>query len=959
MRRFTFRLTKVSLPWVAFVIFILVTLGVLGTWWTSKYVDREKREELLNQALLVKQAVNVQVVKTFTGTNADLNSANYQQLAEQLSIILKTKNNCRYLYLLGRNPDGSVFFFLDIDEVDKAKPGEVYHEASKALKEIFDKGNSLVEGPLPDKWGTWVTALVPVNDDQTGKVIAVLGMDVDAQIWKSDVLAHTAWPLSLVMAALVLMTLGILVVRHQVEKSVRVSEARLRKAEFASKSGNWELHLNSSEIYASDGAMKIYGLTSPRIDYSDIKKMPLTEYRPMLDKAMKELIKENKAYDVEFKIKTANTGEIKDIHSAAVFDAEKKIVFGIIQDITYRKQVEDALSESEQRYRLHFENSMEAFLLTAPDGTILSANPAACQMFGLSVDEMTGGGRMGIIDQTDPRLQQAMAEREKTGKFSGELTGVRKDGTKFPIELSATVFTDNKGNLRSSMIIKDISMRKEAEDTIRKSEKKWHLLVETIPDYIALYDADGKYLFLNHFAEGFSAKDIEGKTYVDFLTDESKDIYIEAFRKAKETKETQYNEYRAFGDNYTIRNYESFFVPIFEKEVLVNMLVIARDITERKLAEAELLKTKQQYDNLVSKIPVGVYILKTKPDGFFALEYASPRMAELLGLSVEDLLANNEAIFKAIHPEDLDSFIRLNHTGILNKVPFDWKGRVVVKGDIRWLHISSNPEPLDRGEMLWHGLIVNITERMQDEAEIKLKNEELTNLNATKDKFFSIIAHDLKSPFNSIIGFSSLLTRHVNEGDLEGIRRYATIIQDSSQQALDLLMNLLEWSRSQIGRMEFTPEEADISALISQSVGVLIGAAQQKQIAIHKQMPASLVAWADKAMINAILRNFISNAIKFTNPGGTIVISAEQTTEELQISVVDNGVGISKESIDKLFRIEETHSTLGTQREKGTGLGLLLCKEFVDKHGGRIWVESAVGEGSNFSFSIPRKKETQ
>lgn len=959
MRRFTFRLTKVSLPWVAFVIFILVTLGVLGTWWTSKYVDREKREELLNQALLVGQAVNVQVVKTFTGTNADLNSANYQRLAEQLSIILKTKSNCRYLYLLGRNPEGSVFFFLDIDEVDKAKPGEVYHEASKALKEIFDKGNSLVEGPLPDKWGTWVTALVPVNDDQTGKVIAVLGMDVDAQIWKSEVLAHAAWPLSLVMAVLVLIALGILVVRHQVEKSVRVSEARLRRAEFASKSGNWELHLNSSEIYASAGAMKIYGLTSPRIDYSDIKKMPLTAYRPMLDKAMKELIEENKAYDVEFKITTTDKGEIKDIHSAAFFDAEKKIVFGIIQDITYRKQVEDALSESEQRYRLHFENSMEAFLLTAPDGTILSANPAACQMFGLSVDEMTGGGRMGIIDQTDPRLQQAMAEREKTGKFSGELTGVRKDGTKFPIELSATVFTDNKGNLRSSMIIKDISMRKEAEDTIRKSEKKWHLLVETIPDYIALYDADGKYLFLNHFAEGFSAKDIEGKTYVDFLTDESKDIYIEAFRKAKETKETQYNEYRAFGDNYTIRNYESFFVPIFEKEVLVNMLVIARDITERKLAEAELLKTKQQYDNLVSKIPVGVYILKTKPDGFFALEYASPRMAELLGLSVEDLLANNEAIFKAIHPEDLDSFIRLNHTGILNKVPFDWKGRVVVKGDIRWLHISSNPEPIDRGEMLWHGLIVNITERMQDEAEIKLKNEELTNLNATKDKFFSIIAHDLKSPFNSIIGFSSLLTRHVNEGDLEGIRRYATIIQDSSQQALDLLMNLLEWSRSQIGRMEFTPEEADISALISQSVGVLIGAAQQKQIAIHKQMPASLVAWADKAMINAILRNFISNAIKFTNPGGTIVISAEQTTEELQISVVDNGVGISKESIDKLFRIEETHSTLGTQREKGTGLGLLLCKEFVEKHGGRIWVESAVGEGSNFSFSIPRKKETQ
>ena len=240
---------------------------------------------------------------------------------------------------------------------------------------------------------------------------------------------------------------------------------------------------------------------------------------------------------------------------------------------------------------------------------------------------------------------------------------------------------------------------------------------------------------------------------------------------------------------------------------------------------------------------------------------------------------------------------------------------------------------------------------------MKLKNEELTSLNATKDKFFSIIAHDLKSPFNSIIGFSSLLSRQISEKDYEGIKKYATIIQESSQQALDLLVNLLEWSRSQTGKMVFTPEEVDVAFLISQSVGVLIGAAQQKQIAVHKQMPANLVVRADNAMVNTILRNLISNAIKFTNPGGSIVISAERKAEELLISVADNGVGINQVSINKLFRIEETYSTLGTQKEKGSGLGLLLCKEFVEKHGGRIWVESEVGKGSTFLFTIPLKKE--
>lgn len=398
--------------------------------------------------------------------------------------------------------------------------------------------------------------------------------------------------------------------------------------------------------------------------------------------------------------------------------------------------------------------------------------------------------------------------------------------------------------------------------------------------------------------------------------------------------------------------------PIFsENRKVEKVAIFARDVTERKRTEEELLKSKHLYDDLVSKITVGVYVLRTRPDESFGLEYVSPRMSELLGLSVDDLLSNHEAIFKVIHPEDLDSFIQMNLRGIQHKVPFDWKGRIVVKGHVRWLHVSSLPQLLENGDTFWHGLVEDITERVRNEAEIKLKNDELTNLNATKDKFFSIIAHDLKSPFNSIIGFSSLLSRQVNERDYEGIKKYATIIQESSQQALDLLVNLLEWSRSQTGKMVFTPEDVDVAFLISQSVGILIGAAQQKQIAVHKQMPANLVVRADNAMVNTILRNLISNAIKFTNPGGSIVISAERKAEELLISVADNGVGINQVSIDKLFRIEETYSTLGTQKEKGSGLGLLLCKEFVEKHGGRIWVESEVGKGSTFWFTIPLKKE--
>ena len=155
----TLHLKKVSPRWIVSTALILIVLGVLGSWWVSQNIDREMRKELLNQTLLVEQAIDSHKIKSFTGTKADLESSDYKQLNNQLSTILKTKNHCRYIYLLGRKPNGSVFFYLDTDDLDKALPGEIYNEASKELKAIFDNGIPFVEGPLSDAWGTWVSSL--------------------------------------------------------------------------------------------------------------------------------------------------------------------------------------------------------------------------------------------------------------------------------------------------------------------------------------------------------------------------------------------------------------------------------------------------------------------------------------------------------------------------------------------------------------------------------------------------------------------------------------------------------------------------------------------------------------------------------------------------------------------------------------------------------------------------------
>ena len=248
----------------------------------------------------------------------------------------------------------------------------------------------------------------------------------------------------------------------------------------------------------------------------------------------------------------------------------------------------------------------------------------------------------------------------------------------------------------------------------------------------------------------------------------------------------------------------------------------------------------------------------------------------------------------------------------------------------------------------------DITERMKTIQALRESEARLRELNATKDKFFSIIAHDLKSPFNSILGFSDILADQMRQKDYDGIEEYAGIIQQSSQKAVDLLMNLMEWTRSQSGRMDFNPENVEIGTLINEVIELTNVAAIQKSIRLTKDLPPHILVYLDKGMISSVLLNLISNAIKFTNLGGTIEIKAEEDDQEIKVSVTDNGVGIERENLIKLFRIDETYSVPGTQNEQGTGLGLLLCKEFIDIHKGMIWAVSEPGIGSSFYFTIPR-----
>jgi len=232
--------------------------------------------------------------------------------------------------------------------------------------------------------------------------------------------------------------------------------------------------------------------------------------------------------------------------------------------------------------------------------------------------------------------------------------------------------------------------------------------------------------------------------------------------------------------------------------------------------------------------------------------------------------------------------------------------------------------------------------------------EEMKELNATKDKFFSIISHDLRNPFNSILGLSNMLLSNLNTYSKEEITEKIGLIAESSKRAHILLENLLEWSLSQTGKILFIPEKIKLSDVVNECLIEITNQASNKKIKIVNEINEGHIVKADKNMLKIILRNLLTNAVKYSYTGGVVIIKSIDRNFEIEISITDSGIGIEENDIDKLFHIDSKYSTNGTLNEQGTGLGLILCKEFIEKHGGRIWIDSKIEKGCTFKFTLPK-----
>ena len=489
-----------------------------------------------------------------------------------------------------------------------------------------------------------------------------------------------------------------------------------------------------------------------------------------------------------------------------------------------------------------------------------------------------------------------------------------------------------------------------AKEKAEESEAKYKNLSNITFEGILIHNK-GIILDVNLALEkmfGYSAKEVLGKSGLKmFISEKYHTIITENINKKSELP-YEVEGVKKDGSTFPIeiegRNI------ISENNNSVRVIAI-RDITKRKKIEEQIKKLSTAVEQSSNTIVI------TDLEG--NIEYTNPKFTELTGYTAEEAKGQNPRILNT-GTQPKEYYTKMWKSIKEGKT---WKGEFHNKtknGSFFWEYVTITPIKDNKGKTIsFLAIKEDFTAKKIAEQEIQSQNIKLKELNATKDKFFSIIAHDLKSPFNLLLGFSSLLLENYSNFNEEKRKEYIKIINDSSLKTYELLENLLTWAHSQSGRIEFLPEKINIKILINEIVLLLEETAKNKNIKILNNTENDLQIFADKNMIDTVLRNLIANAIKFTPKEGDITIKAQNLLNEnndsfTEITVKDSGVGISPEIQSKLFKITENISTKGTEEEAGTGLGLILCKEFVEKHNGEIWVESEVGKGSEFIFTLQK-----
>lgn len=506
-------------------------------------------------------------------------------------------------------------------------------------------------------------------------------------------------------------------------------------------------------------------------------------------------------------------------------------------------------------------------------------------------------------------------------------------------------FSINSKSHRTELIgaSRDYTDRKNARIALKKARERYKILSDLSIEGLIIHE-EGKIIDANPAVERMLGEDLDiilGASIFDYIHPD----YTAMVKEKIATNAIGKYEIVLLRKDSTIitAEIEANFYKLNDK--LLRVAVI-RDITAQKAVEEKMRK----FTYAVTQSPSAIVI--TNLTG--RIEYVNPHFTIITGYSSEEAIGQNPRILKSgLIANDVYKDLWLTITS-----GNTWKGELLNKrkdGSLFWERAIIAPIKNEQGKTTnFIAVKEDITFKKEAEQALIQSKEELKQANATKDKFFSIIAHDLKNPFHIILGFSDLLLLNHKEYDLETRESVIKTIYDMGLKTFNLLENLLAWSKTQTGILAYHPNEIDMHLLVKDCVSLFKENAETKNIQMITTIEDDYVAFADRDMIATVLRNLIINGIKFTPRGGAVSIIGTKTSDHfIQMEIKDTGVGIIAEKVPHIFDIDRNWSEAGTEEESGTGLGLFLCKEFVHKNGGEIWLESEVAKGTSFYFTVP------
>ena len=503
-----------------------------------------------------------------------------------------------------------------------------------------------------------------------------------------------------------------------------------------------------------------------------------------------------------------------------------------------------------------------------------------------------------------------------------------------------------------------IAEKEKAIELVKESEERFQLLFNKAPLSYQSLDINGHFIEVNqHWLDmfGYAHEDVIGKWFGDFLVPGSKEAYLKQspIFIAKGEIHSEFEMVHKNGNLLFIAFDGKIGHDLNGKFKQTHSIL--QDITERKLTEHALKESELKYRGLVENSPDAIVIyakgriVMVNKEGLHLM--AATRKEELIG----------RPVIQFVHPDYRD-FVKgrmkeLKNDGVV--LPLSEEKLLRLDGSEVEVDVKAMSVILDNKPAV-QMIIRDITERKRVEAEILSKTEELQKVNAEKDKFFSIIAHDLRSPLCGFMGLTEILAENSLKIPTEELHKLALAMKNSATNVFRLLGNLLEWSRMQRGLTVFTPELLLLNSVISESLIPITEDAIKKDIRIIFEIPDDIFVLADKNMLESIIRNLVSNAIKFTSNGGKIIVSAQLSSEKMvNISIMDTGTGMNKEMIANLFRLDANTNRKGTDGEYSTGLGLIISKDLIEKNGGELLIESEEGKGSLFKLTLSgiHKKE--